>query len=73
MANITTDIPRSPQARKRGAEFYLYFTVIFLLALPVGLERTLAAVIRKQSLNVKGPVARAWAEADRITPLIFSA
>ncbi|MDA9944972.1 cytochrome PufQ [Paracoccaceae bacterium] len=29
--------------------------------------------MRKQTLMLHGPLARAWAEADRITPLIFSA
>ena len=73
MADITSNIPRAHSSRKRGAEFSLYFTLIFLFALPVGLERYIANIVRKRSLDVRGPVARAWAEADRITPLIFSA
>jgi hypothetical protein len=75
MANITTDVPapRPSTGRRRSVEFYIYFTLIFILAIPVGVERTLAAIIRKRSLDTRGPIARAWADADRITPLIFSA
>lgn len=74
MANITTDLPReTPRRRTRSTEFYIYFSLIFLLAIPVGVERYFAAIIRKRSLDTRGPIARAWAEADRITPLIFSA
>jgi hypothetical protein len=54
-------------------EFNIYFALIFLLAIPVGTERWLANVVRKRSLDVRGPMARAWAEADRITPMIFTA
>lgn len=72
-----TDITNTPVAprsgRKRGLEFQIYFTLIFILAIPVGCERWIANVIRAHSLDVKGPLAFAWAEADRITPLIFSA
>ena len=73
MADITSNVPRQRTAKRRGAEFYVYFSIIFVLAIPVGIERYLAAIIRKHSLDVRGPIARAWAEADRITPLIFSA
>lgn len=73
MADLTTDLPRRRIGRRRGAEFYVYFTLIFLLAIPFGTERWIAHMVRKRSLNLRGPLARAWAEADRITPLIFSA
>lgn len=73
MTDITnTPVPRS-SSRKRGLEFQIYFSLIFILAIPVGTERWIANVMRKRSLDVRGPLARAWAEADRITPLIFSA
>jgi hypothetical protein len=74
MADLTTDVPRPYAKRqKRSAEYYVYFTLIFILAIPVGCERYVANIMRKRSLDVRGPIARAWAEADRITPLIFSA
>ncbi len=75
MTDLTSNPPResvSRQGRKRTTEFHVYFTLIFLLALPFATERYFSHVIRKRSLDVRGPVARAWAEADRITPLIFS-
>jgi len=54
-------------------EFNVYFAMIFLLAIPFKMWRWIVHVIRRRSLNVRGPLARAWAEADRITPIIFSA
>lgn len=72
MADISSDLPRRRAGRGRNVEFQVYFTLIFLLAIPVGTERWIANVIRKRSLNVRGPLARAWAEADRVTPVIFS-
>jgi len=59
--------------RRRSMEFNVYFAMIFLLAIPFKMWRWIVHVIRRRSLNVRGPLARAWAEADRITPIIFSA
>ena len=74
MTDITnTPLTRTENRQKRGVEFKFYFSLIFILAIPVGTERWIANVVRKRSLDVRGPLARAWAEADRITPLIFSA
>jgi len=53
-------------------EFQIYFTLIFLFAIPFGVERWIAHAVRKRSLDVRGPLARAWAEADRITPILFT-
>lgn len=75
MMESTNLLDRSDAGRprsQRGVEFYLYFTLLFVIALPFGVERYLASIIRRRSLNTHGPIARAWAEADRITPLIFS-
>ena len=74
MADMTSNVPpqRAP-GRKRGLEFHIYFALIFILAVPFGTERWIASVVRKRSLDTRGPLARAWADADRITPLIFSA
>ncbi len=74
MADATSNPPQTRRVgRRRGMEFQIYFSLIFLLAIPFGTERWIAHVIRKRSLDVRGPLARAWAEADRITPLVFSA
>lgn len=72
MTDMTSDPPIRRVGKPRGLEFQVYFTLIFLLAIPVGTERWIAHVIRKRSLDVKGPLARAWAEADRVTPMIFT-
>lgn len=57
--------------RTPKAEFYLYFTLIFLVAVPLSLGAWVWAVIRHQRLPVHGPLARAWLEAKAITPAIF--
>ncbi len=74
MADITSNPPpRSRCGRRRGAEFQFYFALIFVAAIPFASAAWVRDVIRHRSLNMHGPLARAWAEADRITPLIFSA
>ncbi len=72
MTDISSDPPIRRAGRRRGVEFNIYFTLIFFLAIPFGTERWIAHVIRKRSLDVRGPLARAWAEADRITPMLFT-
>jgi hypothetical protein len=73
MTDFTSNTPRrASQGRRRSVEFHVYFTLIFLLALPTATWRWLRDVNRVRSLNLRGPLARAWAEADRTTPLIFS-
>ena len=74
MTDITSTPPcRTNCGRRRNAEFYFYFVLIFLLALPFATVRWVRDVIRLKTLDLRGPLARAWAEADRTTPLIFSA
>ncbi len=70
-----TDTTSHPPKRhsKRGAEYHVYFAILFVLAIPFATVFWLVDVIQKQTLFLHGPLARAWAEADRITPLIFSA
>lgn len=64
--------PRRLTGRPRTIEFAVYFALIFLLALPSSAFGWLRDVVTYRTLNLLGPLARAWAEADRITPLIFS-
>lgn len=71
MADTTSNTPR--KTTRRGAEFFIYFSILFVAAIPFASAGWLLDVIRKGTLNLHGPLARAWAEADRITPLIFSA
>ena len=75
MTDFTSNEPRSHKhgQTKRGAEFLFYFSIIFVLAIPFAMVLWVLEVFQKQTLNLHGPLARAWAEADRITPLIFSA
>ncbi|WP_425099406.1 cytochrome PufQ [Tropicibacter sp. S64] len=69
-----TSIPQRAHrtGRRRTTEFYVYFTAIFLIALPGCMLGWMRDVGRRQSLNVQGPLARAWVEAESTTPLIFS-
>jgi hypothetical protein len=57
--------------RTPKAEFYIYFALIFLVAIPFATVAWAYALIRDQSLPVHGPLARAWREAGAITPAIF--
>lgn len=72
MADVTSNAPRSHAPRKRGAEFYTYFVLIFIGALPFSTVHWALDIARRRTLNMRGPLARAWVEADRITPLLFS-
>jgi hypothetical protein len=67
-----------PQASRRTArrrpllEFCFYFALIFAFALPFACIGWARDVIRRRTLILSGPFARAWAEASCTTPLIFS-
>ncbi len=58
-------------ARTPRAEYYTYFTLIFLFAIPIAVCVWLWEVLRSRRLPVHGPLARAWREAGVITPTIF--
>jgi hypothetical protein len=74
MADTTASETRHrSHAKPRGVEFFVYFAILFVAAIPFATVAWMLDVIRKGTLNLHGPLARAWAEADRITPLIFSA
>ena len=74
MTDFTTDAPvtRSRTAAPRR-EYYAYFGVIFVAALPLAILTWGLSAARQFSLPEKGPVARAWTQARIITPHIFSA
>ncbi len=57
--------------RTPRAEFYIYFTLIFLVAIPLAATAWAIALVRDRHLPVHGPLARAWREAGAITPAIF--
>ena len=58
---------------RRSFEFVLFFSIIFVLAIPFSTVSWIVDVFRKKSIFLDGPLARARAEADRTTPVIFSA
>ena len=74
---IMTDVSQSTRKfrakPRRSFEFILYISIIFVLAIPFSTVIWIAEVFRKKSVFVDGPIARSRAEADRITPVIFSA
>lgn len=57
---------------QRTPEFILYFTILFLISIPFAMVDWIRQSMRRRTLNLRGPLARAWSEADRITPIIFS-
>jgi len=57
---------------RRTPEFIFYFTILFLVAIPFAVVEWIRMSLRRRTLNLRGPLARAWCEADRITPIIFS-
>lgn len=57
--------------RSAKAEYYLYFAAIFLVALPFAALAWIARLVIDRHLPPQGPLARAIAEADSITPEIF--
>ncbi|MDU9006657.1 cytochrome PufQ [Sedimentitalea todarodis] len=72
MTDMTSNPPPSVRKGRRGMEFWVYFVAIFMFSLPSAHFRWAREVLRQNSLNVRGPMARAWSEADRLTPIIFS-
>ena len=73
MTNVASNNAKTRGQSRRSLEYTLYFSLILILAIPFAVVFWVLEVIRKQTLMLDGPLARAWAEADRVTPLIFSA
>jgi PufQ cytochrome subunit len=59
--------------RTPHAEFYAYFTVIFLVAIPFAILGWVARLVITQKMPAMNPIFRAWADAGAITPSIFRA
>jgi hypothetical protein len=65
---------RRPKSRPGSRfEYVLFFSLIFILAIPFSTVDWMIDLYRKQTLVINGPLARAWLEAHRITPIICSA
>lgn len=74
MTDFTTDAPIVRQrATPPKREYYAYFAIIFLAALPLAFLTWGLAAARQFALPEKGPFAKAWTQARIITPHIFSA
>lgn len=58
-------------ARTPRTEFYTYFALIFLAAIPFACVTCLWSMLRDRQLPVHGPLARAWRDAGALTPTIF--
>lgn len=57
--------------RTPKTEFYVYFALIFLIAIPFAALAWAIQLVTDRRLPVHGPLARAWREAGSITPEIF--
>lgn len=57
--------------RTSKVEFYVYFALIFLAAIPFATAAWAFGLVRDRHLPVHGPLARAWREAGAITQAIF--
>ena len=73
MSLCTTEGPARSHARQPRTEFAVYFTIIFLAALPLAAAQWLIRAIRPNGTHNRGMFARAWTHAREITPMIFSA
>ena len=74
MTDFTSNTPlertrRAPPKR----EYYAYFAIIFLAALPLAILTWGLGAARQFTMPEKGPIARAWTQARIITPHIFTA
>ncbi|MDG1279716.1 MAG: cytochrome PufQ [Pseudorhodobacter sp.] len=58
--------PRTPRT-----EFFVYFTLIFLVAIPFAALGWVGLLLRYGKLPEGGPLRRAWSDARKITPMIF--
>ena len=79
MTDLTSDgsVMADTQHRVRHApprrEYYAYFGLIFLAALPLAFLTWGLGAARRFEWPEKGPVSRAWTQARIITPHIFAA
>lgn len=74
MADYTVNTPRLHRAPSaRGLEFRFYFSLVFALALLVGVLTWSWRVLTTGQLPRLGPVGRAVSDARAITPMLFRA
>jgi hypothetical protein len=73
MTNITDPQHKLKRQSSKSVEYILFFTLIFVCAIPFAIVRWILNLYQAKSLAIKGPLALAWLEAHRTTPVIFSA
>ena len=73
MTDVSQSTRKFRAKPRRSFEFVLFFSIIFVLAIPFATVSWIVDVFRKKSIFLDGPLARARAEADRTTPVICSA
>ncbi|MBK5947586.1 hypothetical protein CCR83_14295 [Rhodobacter veldkampii DSM 11550] len=73
MTNHGVDTPKGRCHRASRAEYKVFFTLIFMLALPFAILGWAAAPLLRGGFPSQGPIARALEEAGSITPMIFLA
>lgn len=61
------------KARTPHAEFYVYFTLIFLVATPFSILGWIFSAVTQGEMPDQNAISRAWSDAQAITPLIFRA
>lgn len=59
--------------RTPHTEFYVYFTVIFAVAIPFAILGWIARAVITRRMPEMNPIYRAWRDAGAITPSIFRA
>jgi len=65
-----TDTPR--RSTPRG-EFAVYFAIIFAACVPLACLTWALSLVKNGTAGGRGPIKRAWSQANIITPMIFAA
>ena len=69
LSNTDRRLKSRPRSR---FEYVLFFSLIFVLAIPFSTVGWVIDLYRKQTFVINGPLARAWLEAHRICLLYTS-
>lgn len=67
------EIDDAPRRSTQRTEFAIYFAIIFAATLPLACLTWALSVIKNGHAGGRGPIKRAWSQANIITPMIFSA
>jgi hypothetical protein len=75
MSDQTSNTPHLARHSKRpSVEYWFYFSAILLVTLPLAAIGTLFALVQSDRESVsQGVIRKAWAQAQTVTSLIFSA